>query len=111
MGLVKRCLSVWSIGAVGLALVGGVGLVRAAVPGYDYKSLFTVDQPLGDTGVTPTNGEIEVGGVNKAGTAVGVVNWGDGEGAFLVTADGKGLVLSKADLDNPAGGKFAAGLN
>jgi hypothetical protein len=60
---------------------------------------------------SPTNGEIEVGGVNKDGTAVGVVNWGDGEGAFLITADGKGMVLSKTDLDNPAGGTFGNGIN
>jgi hypothetical protein len=99
------------MGAAGVVLVSA-GLVRAAeVPGFEFKSLFTIDSPLGDNEAVPTNGEIEVGGVNKDGTAVGVVNWGDGEGAFLITADGKGMVLSKTDLDNPAGGTFGNGIN
>src|SRR4051794_33209822 len=99
-----------AVTAAGLALTAA-GSVRAAGLGFAYKSLFTLDQPLGDSGATPTNGEIEVGNVNKDGTATGVVNWGDGEGAFLITVDGKGLVLSEQDKECPAGGTFGNGIN
>ena len=107
----KLRLSGLVITAAGLALVT-MGTARAAQPGYTYKSLFTLDQPLGDSGGTPTSGEIEVGGVSNDGTATGVVNWGDGEGAYLVTPDGKNsLVLAEQDKPNPTGGTFVAGLN
>jgi hypothetical protein len=109
---VKRRLSGLAVSLIALTVVSVRPGRAATTPTFDFKSLFTVDQPLGDTGETPTNGEIEDGGVNKDGTATGVVNWGDGEGAFLVTIDGKNsLVLSKTDLDNPAGGKFGNGIN
>jgi hypothetical protein len=46
-------MSGWVIGAAGMALVSA-GLVRAAeVPGFEFKSLLTIDSPLGDTDAVP----------------------------------------------------------
>jgi hypothetical protein len=78
----KRCLSGWLIGAAGLALMT-MGTARAAPPappGYTYKSLFTTQQPFGDTKVSTETDEIEVGGVSNDGSATGVVGWGGNEG-------------------------------
>jgi hypothetical protein len=41
----------------------------------------------------------------------GVSNYGDGEGAWLVDADGKGIVLSRPGKPSPAGGTFGGGIN
>jgi len=60
----KRRLSRRLIGAAGLALMT-MGTARAAQPGYTYKSLFTTQQPFGDTKVSTETDEIEVGGVSS----------------------------------------------
>jgi hypothetical protein len=101
----------WVIGAAGLALVSG-GMARAAQPGYAYKSLFTTQQPFGDTKISSETDEIEVGGVSNDGSATGLVGWGGNEGAFLITADGKNsLVLARQGDPSPTGGTWGGGAN
>jgi mono/diheme cytochrome c family protein len=106
---VKRCVS-WAGVALGVALVG-LGTVRAAdVSQYTFKALFSLGQPFGNTGET-LGQVIKVGTMNKDGTVVGVSNYGNGEGAFLVTADGKTQVLSRPGQASPAGGTFGGGID
>jgi hypothetical protein len=103
---VKRqvaCLLAW---AVGLALLAG-GQARAAEITYTYKSLVRRDEAFNGTGET-LSGNFEVGDVNAAGTVVGVSNYGDGEGGYLVDADGKGMVLSRPGKASPTGGDFGS---
>jgi hypothetical protein len=108
---VKHRMSEWVIGAAGLVLMSA-GMARAAQPGYTYKSLFTTQQPFGDTKVSTETDEIEVGGVSNDGSATGLVGWGGNEGAYLITADGKNsLVLARQGDPNPTGGTWGGGAN
>ncbi len=92
-------------------------LARPAAPApalssktYAYKSLFRLTEPFSTTGET-LGKVIEVGNANNAGTVTGVSDYGDGEGAWLVDADGKGKVLSRPGLAVPSGGTFGGGIN
>src|SRR5262249_30474945 len=85
--------------AVGLALLAG-GRAQAAEITYTYKSLLRLDEPFSGTGET-LSPNLEIGDVNTAGTVTGVVNYGDGEGGFLVDAVGKGMVLSRPGKASP----------
>jgi hypothetical protein len=101
-----------AVTALGMALLAGSSAHAAGLKGYTYKSLFTTQQPFGDTGTSTETDEIEVGGVSNDGTATGVVGWGGNEGAFLITADGKhSLVLGRQGDPNPTGGTWGGGLN
>jgi hypothetical protein len=77
---------------------------------YSNKSLFSLAEPFSTTGESLTL-VIEVGNANNAGTVTGVSNYGDGEGAWMVDADGKGKVLSRPGLAVPSGGTFGGGIN
>src|SRR5262249_4580649 len=101
-----------AISALGLALVSRGSVRAAGLNGYTYTSLFTTQQPFGDTGISTESDEIEVGGVSNDGAATGVVNWGGNEGAFLITADGKhSIALGRQGDPNPTGGTWGGGLN
>jgi hypothetical protein len=101
---VKRQVACLLACAVGLALLAG-GRAQAAEITYTYKSLLRLDEPFSGTGET-LSPNLEIGDVNTAGTVTGVVNYGDGEGGFLVDADGKGKVLSRPGKASPTGGDF-----
>src|SRR2546428_11784531 len=93
-------------------IMGTAGAAPPAQPGYTFKSLFTTQQPFGDTKVSTESDEIEVGGVSNDGSATGLVSWGGNEGAFLITADGKNsLVLARQGDTNPTGGTLGGGAN
>jgi len=77
---------------------------------YSYRSLFRLDEEFSGTGETLSK-VIELGNVNTTGTVTGVSDYGDGEGAWLVDADGKGKVLSRPGLASPSGGNFGGGIN
>lgn len=107
----RRMLGI-AAAAVAMAMAAGGSARAAGLKGYTYKSLFTTQQPFGDTGTATETDEIEVGGVSNDGSATGVVNWGGNEGAFLITADGKhSLVLGRQGDPNPTGGTWGGGLN
>jgi hypothetical protein len=106
---VKRRIALLLAGAVGLALLA-TGGAQAHEITYTYKSLFRLDEPFSDTGETLSS-VIEIGNANIAGTVTGVSNYGDGEGAYMVDADGKGFVLSRPGKASPAGGTFGGGIN
>jgi len=84
--------------------------VGATLIVYTYTRLFTLGDPFSTTGETLSK-VIELGNANNSGTITGVSDYGDGEGAWMVDADGKGKVLSRPGLASPAGGTFGGGIN
>src|SRR2546423_1245833 len=103
--LVKRCLSGFIVGGVGLVL-WSAGTTRAAEqpPAYTFKPLAALDTPLPGGGMI-TN-DFEIGTLNASGVVAFVADAPDKdvEGAFLVGPDAKLQVVALSGKDAPAGG-------